>query len=149
MFDQSKVGQSFPPFTIEVERGKVRELVLAIGDDNPIYHSKEAAQAAGYPDVPLPPTFPTIFGFWGNTQKWEQLASLGIDIKRALHGEESYTYLAPIYPGDTVTGVMKLAQVRTTQGGSGTLEIFTLEIHYTNQMGKPVLEAREVVVVRN
>ena len=33
MFDASKIGQSFPPYTIEVERGKVRELALAIGDE--------------------------------------------------------------------------------------------------------------------
>jgi acyl dehydratase len=149
MIDQSKVGQSFPPFTIEIERGKVREFVQAIGDDNPIYYSKEAAQAAGYSDVPLPPTFPTTFTFWGNTHKWEQMQSLGIDIKRVLHGEEGYTYLAPIFPGDTVTGVMTLAQARTTQGGKSSLDIFTFETHYTNQEGKPVLQEREVVVVRN
>ena len=61
MFDKSKIGYSFPPFTIEVERGKIRELALAIGDDNPVYQSQEAAQAAGYPDVPLSPTAPL---FW-------------------------------------------------------------------------------------
>src|SRR5438874_10732633 len=100
MFDSSKIGQSFPPFTIQVERGKVHELALAIGDENPIYHSREAAQAAGYADMPLLPTSPTTFTFWGNTHKWEQLASLGIDVKRVLHGEEAYEYLAPISPGD-------------------------------------------------
>src|SRR2546425_1198629 len=93
MFDRSKIGQSFPPFTIEVERGKVHELALAIGDDNPIYHSREAAQAADYADVPLLPTFPTVFAFWGNTQKMQQQASLGIELKRVLHGEEAYEYL--------------------------------------------------------
>src|SRR5437763_10663285 len=96
MFDSSKIGQSFPPFTIEVERGKVHELALAIGDDNPIYHSRKVAQAAGYADMPLYPTSPTVFAFWGNTQKMEQQASLGIDLKRVLHGEEAYEYLAPI-----------------------------------------------------
>ena len=32
MFDTSKIGQSFPAFTIEVERVKVHELALAIND---------------------------------------------------------------------------------------------------------------------
>ena len=108
MFDKSKVGQSFPPFTIEVERGKIRELALAIGDDNPIYQSREEAQAAGYPDVPLYPTSPTTFTFWGNRKMISQIASLGINLMRVLHGEEEYEYLAPIYPGDTLTGVMTL-----------------------------------------
>src|SRR3974377_313774 len=56
MVDASKIGQSFPPFTIEVERGKVRELALAIGDENPVYQSRQAAQAEGYTEVPLYPT---------------------------------------------------------------------------------------------
>src|SRR5437660_7310806 len=115
MFDKSKVGQSFSPFTFEVERGKIRELALAIGDDNPIYQSKEAAQAAGYPDVPIYPTSPTTFAFWGNRQMVSQLSSLGINLMRVLHGEEEYEYLVPIYPADTLTGVMKLVDSKTSQ----------------------------------
>jgi len=149
MFDASKIGQSFPPFTIEVERGKVHELALAIGDDNPLYQSREAAQAAGYADVELYPTSPTVFAFWGNTQKMEQQASLGMDLKRVLHGEEAYEYLAPIAPGDTLTGVMILADVKTTQGkGGSSLDMITFETHYTNQHGLPVLTDREVVILR-
>ena len=149
MFDSSKIGQSFPPFTIQVERGKVHELALAIGDENPIYHSREAAQAAGYADMPLYPTSPTVFAFWGNTQKMGQQASLGIELKRVLHGEEGYEYLAPIAPGDTLTGIMTLADVKTTQGQGGTsMDIITFETRYTNQHGTPVLTDREVVILR-
>ena len=75
MFDTSKVGQSFPPFTVEVERCKIHELALAVGDLNPIYHNRKAAQQAGHKDVPLFPTAPTMFGFWGNTKFGSQLAS--------------------------------------------------------------------------
>ena len=146
MFDSSKIGQSFPPFTIQVERGKVHELALAIGDENPIYHSREAA---GYADMPLYPTSPTVFAFWGNTQKMGQQASLGIELKRVLHGEEAYEYLAPIAPGDTLTGIMTLADVKTTQGQGGTsMDIITFETRYTNQHGMPVLTDREVVILR-
>ncbi len=149
MFDTSQIGQSFPPFTIEVERGKVHELALAIGDENPIYHSREAAQAADYADVPLYPTSPTVFAFWGNTQKMEQQASLGIELKRVLHGEEAYEYLAPISPGDTLTGIMTLVDVKTTQGQAGSsMEIITFETRYTNQHGTLVLTDREVVLLR-
>ena len=63
MVDAGHIDQSFPPYTIEVERGKVRELALAIGDENAIYQSRQAAQAAGYADVPLYPTAPTVFTF--------------------------------------------------------------------------------------
>jgi acyl dehydratase len=148
MFDKSKVGQSFSPFTFEVERGKIRELALAIGDDNPIYQSKEAAQAAGYPDVPIYPTSPTTFAFWGNRQMVGQLSSLGINLMRVLHGEEEYEYLAPIYPGDTLTGVMKLVDAKTRQTQGATLDILTIEIDYTNQHNALVLKAHQVAIVR-
>jgi len=148
MFDKSKVGHSFPPFTIEVERGKIRELALAIGDDNPIYQSKEAAQAAGYPDVPMYPTLPTVFSFWGNTQYIDQLSSLGINLMGVLHGEEEYEYLAPIYPGDTLTGVMRLVDARSRQTQGATLDILTIETDYANQHETLVLKARQVVIVR-
>ncbi len=149
MFDKSKIGYSFPPFTIEVERGKIRELALAIGDDNPIYQSREAAQAAGYTDVPLFPTVPTMFTIWGNAKMVSQIVSLGINVMRILHGEEEYEYLAPINPGDTLTGVMTVVDGKTRHGKDGSsMDILTTEIRYTNQNGQPVLNAREMFLVR-
>jgi acyl dehydratase len=150
MFDKSKVGQSFPPFTYEVERNKIHELALAIGDDNPIYHSREAAQVAGYPDVPLFPTAPTMFMFWGNREKVSQVASLGINLAGILHGEEDYEYLAPIYPGDVLTGVMTLVDGKTRHGPGGwSMDVLIFEINYTNQRGQSVLKARHMIIARN
>lgn len=148
MFDKSNIGRSFTPFTIEVERGKIRELAQAIGDDNPIYQSKEAAQAAGYDDIPLYPTSPTAFGLWGNRNMGMHLASTGLNVMRILHGEEEYEYLAPIYPGDTLTGVVTIVDGKTRQGQSGSMDIVTTETGFTNQHGKLVLKARTVVIVR-
>lgn len=148
MFDKSYIGHSFPPFTIEVERGKIRELALAIGDSNPIYSSKGAAQAAGFEDVPLYPTSPTTFSFWGNRQGGNQLASLGINVMRILHGEEEYEYLAPVYPGDVLTGVVTVVDGKTRQGQVGSMDIITIETSYTNQQGTNVLKARSVIIVR-
>ena len=38
---------------------------MALGDDNPIFIDKAVAQAAGYPDIVAPLTFPSLFRFWG------------------------------------------------------------------------------------
>lgn len=149
MFDKSKLGQSFPPFTIEVERCKIHELALAIGDTNPVYHSREAAQAAGYKDVPLPPTVPTMLGFWGNTELESQFAQAGINVMRILHREEEYDYLAPVYPGDLLTGVTTIIDGKTRREKNGSsVDILTTETRYTNQQKQPVLNARTTIVVR-
>ncbi len=149
MFDKSKLGQSFPPFTIEVEHCKIHELALAIGDDNPIYHSREAAQAAGYKDMPLFPTMPTAFGFWGHTNFMNELAEVGIHVMRILHGEEEYEYVAPIYPNDMLTGIATIIEGKTRHGKDGSfMDILTIETRYTNQDNQPVLNARTMIVVR-
>jgi acyl dehydratase len=148
MFDQSKLGYSFPPFTLEVERCKIHELTLAIGDENPIYHSREGALAHEYRDVPISPTTPTIFSFWGNPQLWDQLAGAGLNIMRVLHGEEEYQYQAPIYPGDQLTGVTTIVSGKTRRGKDGSsMDIVTIETCYTNQQEKKVLTARTTLVV--
>jgi acyl dehydratase len=148
MFDKTKIGHRFPSFTIEVERGKIHELALAIGDNNPIYHNREAARAAGYSDIPLPPTMPTQFSFWGNTQAGEQLASVGINVARILHSEEEYEYLAPVHPGDTLTGVVTIVDGKTRQIKGSSMDIVTTETRYTNQDNQPVVNARTTIVVR-
>jgi len=148
MFDKSKVGVSFPPFTIEVERCKIAELALAIGDDNPVYHSREAAQAQGFKDVPLSPTTPTIFSFWGNTEQGHQLEQVGIDVKRILHGEEEYEYLAPVYPGDILTGTTTIIDGKTRKLKDGSMDIVTTETRYTNHDKQPVLVAKSMLIVR-
>lgn len=148
MFDTNKIGQSFPPFTIEVERVKIHELALAIGDTNPIYHSREAALETGYKDVPLPPTAPTIFHFWGNIEQVHHLTNVGINVMRILHGEEEYEYLAPIYPGDILTGVSTIISGKTRKTRDGSMDIVTIETRYTNQDNQHVLSARTMFVVR-
>src|SRR5436305_1516560 len=142
MFDTSKIGHSFPPFTFEVERVKIRELALAIGDDNPVYQSREAAQAAGYQDGPLFPTAGTIFLFGENTHFAEQLAELGLDVARILHREEEYEYLLPLHPGETLTGVMTVLDGSTRKGPRrSSIDLLTLQLRYTNRQGQPVLIA--------
>ena len=149
MFDKSKIGQRFAPFTYEVQRNKIHELTTAIGDENPIYHSRAAAQEAGFPDVPISPTTPTMFSFWGNRQRGSSLADVGINVTRILHGEEEYEYIAPIYPGDVLTGTTTLVDGKTRQGSGGhIMDILTTETHYINQHNQHVLSTRSTIVVR-
>lgn len=149
MFDTSKIGQRFAPFTYEVQRNKVHELTTALGDENPVYHSCEAAQEAGFSDVPLSPTSPTMFRAWGHHQRGASLADLGINVSRILHGEEEYEYLAPISPGDVLTGTTTLVDGKTRQGSGGSsMDILTTETRYVNQRNQHVLNARMTIVVR-
>lgn len=148
MFDKNLLGHSFPPFTFELSRTKIHELALAIGDTNPIYHDRSAAQAAGYQDIPLSPTAPTLFTFWANTHMWEQMVGAGLNIMRILHGEEEYEYLAPLKPDDVLTGVMTIVDGKSRRVKDGSMDIVVVETRYTNQQSEQVLKARTMFVVR-
>ena len=75
--------------------------------------------------------------------------SVGIQVMRILHGEEEYEYIAPVYPGDTLTGVTTIIEGKSRQGRDGSsMDILTTETRYTNQHDLPVLNARTTVVVR-
>ncbi|WP_087972503.1 FAS1-like dehydratase domain-containing protein [Oceanobacillus rekensis] len=46
---------------IKVTRDDIRLYSEAIGEENPIFHNPEAARNAGYDDLVLPVTYPTLF----------------------------------------------------------------------------------------
>lgn len=144
MFDTSSIGKSFPAFTLEVERAKLHEFALAIGETNPIYHSRQAAQEAGYEDVQMLPTMPTQFEFWGNPGWMERLREIGLNTTHLLHAEQEFEYLAEVKPGDVLTGITTVLDGKARRG----LDMATLETRYTNQRGQDVLTARMKVVVR-
>jgi acyl dehydratase len=146
--DKSFVGKSFPPFTFEVDKSKIRELLQALGDDNPIFVDDEAAQAAGLPGIVAPPTFPTLFKMWGEGGSSPHIKAMGGDVMRLLHGEEEYQYYGLIRPGDVLTGQTKVISLDEKEGRSGHLDIALLETRYHNQRNELVVVARTTIVVR-
>jgi acyl dehydratase len=141
------VTQELPSFIWEVERGKIRELVQAIGDKNPIYLNRAAAIEAGYADTPASPTFVTVPMMWSNVLI-EVIKTLKINYARVLHGEEEYEYLQEIYPGDILTGKMRVVSVDEKSGKSGSMDLIRLETLYTNQRNELVLKASTLLVER-
>jgi hypothetical protein len=111
MAGKDLIGKEFKEFSFKVEEGKIKELCLAIGDENPIYQSLDAAKEAGYPAIPMPLTMPTCFLFWGFPKLYQDMGELGIDSGKILHLKQDYEYLVPIYAGTVVTGKMKITDV--------------------------------------
>jgi acyl dehydratase len=147
--DVSKwIGKEFEPFRFVVERGKIREFALAIGDDNPIYVDPEVAKSEGFVDVTIPPTFPTVIDMWGGPDFFQLVKALELNPLKVLHGEQEYEYLGDVYPNDEITAAVKVADAKTKMGNSGGMNLFTLETVYSNQHGEVVLRARSTIVER-
>ena len=157
MADKTKLGMEFPPYTFEVEKGKIAEFAMAISQKDskdqvkPIYWDSAAAKATGYGDIVPSPTFQTCFALWGGGGLMPMLQSLGINLVRLLHGEEEYEYLTPIHPGDIMTGRSKVVSMydKEKKDKPGKLMEFTvLETEIKNQRGELVIRARTTLVER-
>lgn len=147
MADKSKVGKQYATAPWEVERCKIRELVQAIGDTNPIYVDKQAAIKEGYKDTPAPPTYVTVPGNW-QSQTGQFMKDLDINYMKIVHGGEEYEYHKEIYPGDVLTGKTTVASIVEKQGKSGSMDIVTIETVYTNAKNEKVLTGRTTMIER-
>ena len=76
----------------------------------------------------------------------------GSDIPlRAQHlmaGGEDYEFLAPLYPGDTITAATNIENIEEKQGRSGRFVLMTRATAYTNQDGVTVARGRFSVIAR-
>jgi len=143
MSDLSKmIGTELTSFSYAVERGKIRETALAIGDENPLYTDPEYARARGYRDVIAPPTFGICIDFWGGQDFMALCRKLHLNPVKVLHGEQEYQYFGEIYPGDTLNACCLLKNyIEKPQ-----MSIFILETTYSNQKGEKVLVSRSTVI---
>ena len=137
------IGRELASYEFCIERGKVREFCLAIGETNPIFTNPEEARKEGYEDTPLPPTFPTAFEFWGCPTIFEDIRELGIDTDRLLHLKQEYTYLKPLYPGNKVKVQTKVSDVRT-----GKMDMVTFQSVCTNEQGEKCLDVSMGIFIR-
>lgn len=137
------VGTKLKAYTITVERGKIREFCMAIGETNPVYTDVKAAKEAGFEDTPIPPTFQTSFQFWGYPEIFDDMARMGIDTNRLLHMKEEYTYLKPVYPGTVIHAEGEVVDVKT-----GKMDMVTFKTTYKSESGEALIEAEMAIVIR-
>lgn len=148
MADKSKSGAKLPPYRLKVEGVKIREMMQAIGDDNPIYLDKSKAITEGYPDTPCPPTYITM-AFQEFTGAYLAIFKiLDVPLERVLHGEEEYEYNGEIFPGDILHCQMSCESIVEKKTKSGSLDLITLQTIFTNQENQIVLKARTLIIER-
>ena len=146
MIDRTWIGHQIGQSTLLIERGRLRFFAKAIGETSPIYVDEGAAAAAGYADLPAPPTFVFAAELDSNTM-FALFDQLGVALAKVLHGEQGFEYFAPIVAGDTVTVTSVVKDIYDKRGGA--LEFVETESTAVNQRGETVAKMRGVTVVRN
>jgi acyl dehydratase len=146
MLDKRYIGHELPPFSVDVEKGRLRFFAGATGQRDAVYIDEAAARAAGHPGLPVPPTFLFCLEMESpNPAAMREL--LGIDIARVLHGEQGFTYHAMAHAGDTLTFRQRIEDIYDKKNGA--LEFVVRKTSVTNQRGEPVADLRCVTVIRN
>jgi acyl dehydratase len=72
---------------------------------------------------------------------------LKVDLGRVLHGEQSFTYYAPVCAGDRITFRSRIADIYDKKNGA--LEFIVMDTECRNQNGERVTDMRRSIVVRN
>jgi acyl dehydratase len=142
--NQDFVGRTFPatkPY--EVSRVKIAEFADAIGDPSPVYRDKDAAVAAGYPDVIAPPTFPIVVTMASSGAAAADPA-LGLNYAMVVHGEQRFEYTRPLRAGDVVTAQSTIESIRSV--GRNTLLNTRTELR--TAAGEHVCTAFSIIVER-
>lgn len=144
LIDKKHIGKELTPFRVVASAHQLRFFAKAIGETNPVYFDEAAANGAGHPALPLPPTFLFSLEFEQPSASWR--AEIGIEVSRILHGEQQFTYHRMAYAGDTLLYESRIADIYDKKNGA--LQFVVRETRVTNQNGEHVADLRSVIVQR-
>jgi hypothetical protein len=115
--NRDKVGTSYPSYTYEVSREKIREYASALGESDPRYFSDGD-------DCVAPPTFAACFTVMKGGAAAFGDPDLGVH-PALVHGSQSYAFGdRHVQPGDVLTCTPRIADI----GTRGRNELMTVEV---------------------
>ena len=130
------IGTEITRQTVVVERSAVAFFADAVLDTDPIYRDATVAAAAGFDGLPVPPTFPFVMGNWGAFAELQPEGAPGTGLGIVLgalmaggglilHGEQAFTYHAPVVTGQVLNavGVIKDIYVKESKGSTMTFVV--------------------------
>jgi hypothetical protein len=149
------IGQPTGKSKVVVERGPVQHFADAVLSTSPIYHSPQAAEAAGFDAIPAPPTWPFGMEFAGKFAEIQPadaptgsplMKAIGPLIARGgliLHGEQEFIYHRPIVVGDVLVSEGKITDAYQKESKGKTMTFIVQETNWTDdKTGEPVVTAR-------
>ncbi len=155
------IGKPTGTTVVTVERGQLGLFARAVEDDSPVYRDGRAAEAAGLPGIPAPPTYPFVmenFGAFPELQPEEAptgnpmaevLGPLMAGGGLILHGEQEFTYRRPVLAGDVLVGRGKVADAYRKESKGRTMTFVVVETEWAERdTGEPVCTSRSNIIHR-
>ena len=143
MIDRQHIGRRTEAVVLDVEKGAIRRFAEALGDPDPVYYDEAAARAAGHTRIPAPPTFPS------SLRPPDIREGMGVDMRRLLHGEQTFELRRPLYAGDRLRVYARVADVSEKAGKGGVMDVLVTEqIGEDHETGELVFVGRSTVLIR-
>ena len=157
------VGRSTGKATITVERGPVTKFAESVTESSPIYRDADAAAAAGFDGIPVPPTyFFSSASHWGafpeaqpadanpgTNPTMEIIGQLMAKGGMVLHGEQAFTYHRPVVVGETLHSEGKVVDLYEKPTGDKVMTFLVTENEYRDPSGELVLTTRMNLIHRS
>jgi acyl dehydratase len=141
--DASAKGKTYPPYQYEVGKEKIREYAHAVGEDNPVYFDRDAAQAAGFRDIPAPPMFAVVYSA-GSVGPAILDPEVGLNLVMMVHGGQEFVWREPVCAGDTISTETTVKDIYEKDGKA----FYVFESVSRNQDGQEVVRATWTDIVR-
>lgn len=152
--DTSVIGKVSGRRVVAVDRAPVANFARAVKDTSRVYRDLRTAQAAGFADIPAPPTFPFAMAYWGayaelqeglepagTNPMWEVMGKLGPGL--ILHGEQEFEYHRPVVVGDVLRGEDVIADVYEKETSTSVMTFVVTETVWKDATsGQPVVTTR-------
>jgi acyl dehydratase len=137
-------GRTFGPSApYEVSRVKIAEFADAIGEPSRLCRDREAARAAGYPDVIAPPTFAIVITSAASRAVLAD-PELGVNYAMIVYGEQSFSHARPLHAGDLVVTESTIESIKALRN----LTTLTTVTQLRTVDGEHVGTARATLVER-
>lgn len=131
------IGTKTKPVKIEIEKGMIRKFVDSIEDPNPLWQDEAYAKKSRYGGIIAPPGLLMAAEMRGRGLDLPFQLPMG----RILDGGGEWEYIKPIKPGDVLTVVDKIHDLRVREGRAGKMLFIVTETTWTNQKGELVARA--------
>jgi acyl dehydratase len=149
----SYIGRPTGEGVVTVERATVSSFAKSVLDDNPVYRNRDVARAAGFDDIPAPPTYffsaAQNFGQWeeeqppdptdGSNPMAEVMGGLMSTGGLILHGEQEFTYHRPVVVGEKLRQRGVVRDIYQKAAGERTMTFMVIETTYTDGSDEPVV----------
>jgi acyl dehydratase len=143
MLDRSVLGRTSAEAYCEVERGAIRRFAEALGDYNLIFFDHTEARNQGYPAIVAPPTFPLSWAVAGPL-----IEALKVPPRALMLAECSIEYERPLYAGDQLRVISKVAEIEDRPSATGRVEVAVIEDEGRDPQGQLVYRLRRTLAVR-